>query len=267
MKQLINNKYNLPPIKEGISEKEYIYREKYRNVYIKLIDRCKNMTDLELSGYNEKHHIVPRSLGGPDEISNLVLLPIKYHIFAHLLLSEIYPENYSLWYALSFMLNEKSKQYIKYSFSLKYRTKLINLKPRISIRLKSFPPIDRKLADFSGANNPKARAVISPTGKIYGSLKDASKEENIPYGTLTKWLSINSGISNHNWRYLDETAGVQYNDRCGGLSPSAKKIMTKDGTIYGSISEASKDLNIPYTTLRYWLSGRTKDNHGWIYID
>ena len=41
-------------------------------------------------GYTEKHHILPRSLGGDDKKSNLVKLTAKEHFICHLLLTKVY---------------------------------------------------------------------------------------------------------------------------------------------------------------------------------
>lgn len=62
----------------------------YQNVYDKLIEIC--VERKEVKGYKEVHHIVPRSLGGSDESSNLVELTAREHFIAHLLLAKIYPD-------------------------------------------------------------------------------------------------------------------------------------------------------------------------------
>ena len=46
-----------------------------------------NMNE-EIDGYCEKHHILPKCLGGDNSKQNLILLPIKWHIFVHRLLKE-----------------------------------------------------------------------------------------------------------------------------------------------------------------------------------
>lgn len=51
--------------------------------------------------YFEKHHIVPRSLGGGDEAENIIRLTMEDHIHAHILLAKMHGGK--LWPALFFM--------------------------------------------------------------------------------------------------------------------------------------------------------------------
>lgn len=73
-----------------------IYKERYN----KLIYHYKNTIT---EGYVEKHHIVPKCLGGTDDIDNLVALPPKAHFICHYLLHKMHPDNNSLAYAFSMM--------------------------------------------------------------------------------------------------------------------------------------------------------------------
>lgn len=50
-------------------------------------------------GYYERHHIIPRSLGGSDEKSNIICLSASDHLFAHKLLALIHGG--SMWHALN----------------------------------------------------------------------------------------------------------------------------------------------------------------------
>lgn len=59
--------------------------------------------------YFEKHHIVPRSLGGGDEKSNLIRLTPEDHFFAHLLLAKIHGG--SLWAPIALMLGGNGKRF------------------------------------------------------------------------------------------------------------------------------------------------------------
>lgn len=56
---------------------------KYTNWYYQIISRAKNR---KLSGYSEKHHIIPRSLGGDNSKENIVCLTAREHFICHLLL-------------------------------------------------------------------------------------------------------------------------------------------------------------------------------------
>lgn len=70
----------------------------YRKIYKSFID---SRIDRNLSGYYEKHHIIPSSLGGGDEQSNIIKLKAREHFFAHMLLARIHGG--PMWAALSFM--------------------------------------------------------------------------------------------------------------------------------------------------------------------
>jgi hypothetical protein len=85
----------------------------YQAIYNSLIQRGKNRT---LEGYSEKHHIIPRCMGGNDDSENLVKLTAREHFIAHRLLTKIYPDNHKLKSALFLMSRRKiSKVYFKIS--------------------------------------------------------------------------------------------------------------------------------------------------------
>ena len=69
----------------------------YRRAYSRLILRA---TGREVSGYVERHHIVPKCLGGTDAVDNIVLLTAREHFLAHRLLTRVYPANKGVWYAI-----------------------------------------------------------------------------------------------------------------------------------------------------------------------
>jgi hypothetical protein len=58
-------------------------------IYISIIENRKN-NPLPLDEYGEKHHIVPRSLGGNNSKENLVRLTAREHFICHALLAEMY---------------------------------------------------------------------------------------------------------------------------------------------------------------------------------
>lgn len=61
---------------------------KYEQHYARLIERARVR---ELRGYRERHHILPRCMGGNDSPDNLVFLTAEEHYVAHQLLVKINP--------------------------------------------------------------------------------------------------------------------------------------------------------------------------------
>ena len=72
----------------------------YEKHYNLLIERAKTRV---IEGYTEKHHIIPKCMGGNDDASNLVELTAEEHYIAHLLLVKIYPNKGKLIYAANMM--------------------------------------------------------------------------------------------------------------------------------------------------------------------
>lgn len=64
---------------------------KYTKIYFNIIDRAKSR---DLEQYSETHHIVPRALGGDDDLSNLVKLTPKEHYLCHALLPKMVEGKY-----------------------------------------------------------------------------------------------------------------------------------------------------------------------------
>ena len=69
---------------------------KYDLIYTQLVEKAKARQSV---GYTEKHHIVPRCMGGQDSADNIVALYPEEHYLAHLLLCKIYVGNQKLLYA------------------------------------------------------------------------------------------------------------------------------------------------------------------------
>ena len=84
----------------------------YEKVYNQIVERSKTR---ELTCYTEKHHIIPRCMGGLDISENLVKLTAREHFICHWLLCRIYPDNRKLAYAFRAMCilhNDQQTRYI-----------------------------------------------------------------------------------------------------------------------------------------------------------
>ena len=74
----------------------------YKKIYDALIEKRKQNPVTENF---HKHHIIPKCIGGGDNADNFVSLTYREHYVAHLLLTRIYPDSYSIYCAVSRMRN------------------------------------------------------------------------------------------------------------------------------------------------------------------
>lgn len=72
----------------------------YHLHYDRLISRARAR---QIDEHTETHHIVPRCVGGNDDLDNLVELTPEEHYTAHLLLCKIYPKSRKLSFAAMMM--------------------------------------------------------------------------------------------------------------------------------------------------------------------
>lgn len=93
----------------------------YEKIYNQIISRASNRI---LSGYKERHHIIPRCMGGSDNKENLVDLTAKEHFICHLLLTEIYPDSIKLKYASWAMCKQRKNGTRNYIVSSRQYAKL-----------------------------------------------------------------------------------------------------------------------------------------------
>lgn len=115
---------------------------KYTKWYAAITTAGKSSRD----GYTERHHILPKSLGGSDSIENLTNLTAREHFICHWLLTKMYPsgeEHWKMINAFRMMRAENPRQ-------LRYKTRVTarvyeNLKKEYS-KLQS--------ERYSGENNP-----------------------------------------------------------------------------------------------------------------
>lgn len=69
----------------------------YTRIYNTIIERAKTR---ETFGYKERHHIIPRSLGGSDDKDNLVDLTAREHFLCHYLLTKMYEKETVEYYKM-----------------------------------------------------------------------------------------------------------------------------------------------------------------------
>ncbi len=105
-------------------------KSKYTGTYNRIIKRARERI-LEGDVYVEKHHIIPKSLGGSNKKDNIIVLTGKEHYIVHLLLPKMVlseDDKKKMWWALWCMLrvknNEQQGRYKASKASLYERAKI-----------------------------------------------------------------------------------------------------------------------------------------------
>lgn len=117
---------------------------KYTKWYFALIETAKNKTRKRYKRdhlnyqYFERHHIIPRSIGGTDDQQNLVLLIAKEHFICHLLLIKMCMDQthkQKMIWALNITMNTK---YIRCTSRL-YKSIRESVGKALSVRMTGVP--------------------------------------------------------------------------------------------------------------------------------
>ena len=91
----------------------------YQQHYDALVLRVRNR--LEIPDPNERHHVIPKSLGGTNDLSNLIFLTPKEHYVAHHLLWKIY-RNKEMHFAFWLMATKCSNSEYQRNYNVNSRT-------------------------------------------------------------------------------------------------------------------------------------------------
>lgn len=171
---------------------------KYAAIYEQLISRAR--TRAQINGYTEKHHVVPKCLGGMDDADNIVSLTAREHYIAHQLLVKLYPNNRQLVYAAYAMTwHSKTKGRVG--------NRLYGwLKERLSEARKNQPPmsgITRELLRKANlgkvlSEDTKAKLRAANTGKLLSeehkkAIGLKSKGRTLPPSAIDKLRTANLG--------------------------------------------------------------------------
>ena len=176
----------------------------YQKIYDDLMEtrRTKNLDTKE---YCEKHHIIPRCLGGTNSNENLIMLTYREHFIAHWLLCRINISHSGIQYAFLCMLrkqptgerilNSRMFSTIKKNFSKykKFHCKLENpgksQKSRDAARKRMLENNPTKL-NPAGNRTAQPIRIYFEDGRIeeYRYAKEYCLKSGVPYATMKYWL-------------------------------------------------------------------------------
>lgn len=259
----------------------------YYKTYNSLIDKCLKST-YSSDVYTEKHHILPKCMGGTDNQSNLVIMSAREHIIAHLLLMNAFPEISGLTFAANCMLSygtvrsniakenlstktfsivreenskRRSLEYSKERHPMYGKKHSKESKKKISLSKlgRKMPPASDELRrkrseNVKGEKNPMYGKHLSNDHKK--KLSNAFKGEKHPlFGKHLSNETKKKISDTQKGRKLPPERVAKISEATkGAKNPRAKKVITPEGKIYGCITELAKDLGICRKTLRKWIN-------------
>lgn len=189
--------------------------------------------------YHERHHIVPKSVGGGNEEENLIDLFAREHFEAHRLLALENPENDNLIYAWGCMTWTKDKN-----------------QQRVKVTAEEYEEAKKIYSEmcskrYAGENNPN-----------YG--RKHTEEEK-------KKMSENHrkhfGESNH---YYGKHHSDEIRKKMSENSKIKKKVLCLEtGIVFDSITKAAEFANVSKSAVSRCLRKKSKMAGGyhWVYYD
>jgi hypothetical protein len=227
------------------------------------VERARNRV---LDSYTERHHIIPRCIGGTDAKENLVDLTAREHFICHRLLVNMYPDNNKLKFALWAMCNMKSKRQNRYVPSSRIyefiKLEVIKIISENKKGVKLTEEHKRKTSEtLKGRKRPqevvdKIVKIRKENGGWYHSEKTKNK------------ISSNNGMKRQEVR--DKLKGreisVETRKKLSDVSVH-KRACIIDGVWYESIKQASNQLDIKWDMVSDRIKSKSEKFKNWNYAE
>ena len=207
--------------------------------------------------YHERHHILPKCLGGTDDKENLIDLYAKEHFIAHQLLAKENPNELKLIQAYNIMAFTRNKNQLKrYEISPEEYEEVRKL---VSEAMKEKYKDPTKHPCYGTHLSEERKNAISRAnkGNKYCVGRVLSQE------TKDKISRANRNISEETRAKM--SASQKARNLNGKNNPRAKKVIRlSDLKIYDCAKDCAEENNIIYSTFKGWLK---KSKNGFMYYD
>jgi len=217
------------------------YTKLYNNIIAKAVGRK------ECVGYFENHHIVPRSLGGTNECTNLVELTPREHFICHYLLAKMYqPETFE-WYKMNhafLMMKATPSPHGRYFNSHLYESLRSNFSAVMS---------DAQLGNKNSQYNTRwiynnalqKSKKIPKNDKLPNGWFEGRKLKWAPSKKECKKCKIEFEYTSHNKKFCSnkckaEHANIIQTKKDAATSKLVDSIAFKYGIVYNNLIENSK---------------------------
>ena len=224
----------------------------YQRIYDQIIDRAKERT---LEGYKEKHHTIPKCIGGSNDASNLVELTAREHFLCHHLLTKIHPENNKIFFAFWAMCTLKTKQQERHVPSSKLYEEIRKVRSIVhSANLKKFHKTPEGIRI-----RKQAVAKVDQKAKIKKTIANTDytkRTANTDWKARTVKFNYEAKVVNTDYEVIavkNMKAVNQY---------SKEGVFVKE---WQSIKEASNAVNTSASNISSCIRGREKSAGGFVW--
>ena len=147
----------------------------YSKIYNTIINNAQTRA-LDKNQYVERHHIIPKCMGGTNDKSNIVKLTAREHYIVHQLLAKMYPNNLGLIFAAYSLSHGSNGDRIN---NRTYEWIRIQFVKNLQVFLKNNHPMKGK----KHSDETKRKISIAHTGKILTeehktNIRNYNKSEN-----------------------------------------------------------------------------------------
>lgn len=192
--------------------------------------------------YHERHHIIPKCLGGSNDKSNLIDLFAHEHLIAHKLLVEEHPDNLKLLQAYNIMAFTQNKSQKRQELSPE---EYEEIRTALSTRLKDYYSDKTNHPCYGTHLSEERKKLISESNK--GNKYCVGRV--ISEATREKISQANSNPSPETREKMSKAQKAR--NLNGGNNPRARKVIRlSDGKIYGCMKEAAEDNQLNYGTFK-----------------
>ncbi len=239
----------------------------YKQIYDNIINY---RLDNPLNGYTERHHILPRSLGGNDDKSNLVDLSAREHYICHLLLTKIYPKGSQEYYKMIKAYNLMAK--VKSDAQRRDYKINVNLYENLRVELSKAMSL---MQMGKGNSQYKSFWVYNPsTLECKKVPSDFIIEDGWFKGRVINFDYLNLKCEICNKQINLDKRPQRPRKRCNdckykSTDETIQKLQTNgtnkkcycDGKVYDSVKHASRELNIGHETIRMRIKSSFNKNY------
>lgn len=207
--------------------------------------------------YHERHHIVPKCMGGTNDKDNLIDLYAREHFIAHQLLAQENPNELKLVQAYNIMVNALNK----------YQEERYQPTPEEYEESRKLLSAALKEKYKDPTNHPCYGTHLSEERKKL--ISETNKGNKYCVGRVLS-QETKEKIGNANRNPSPETrakmsASQKARNLNGQNNPRAKKVIRlSDLKVYGCAKECAEDNGVIYSTFKGWVQ---KSKNGFMYYD